>query len=520
MSATEDTLRGWPSPVAAPSQGAPSPPSPAAADGSDFPPSLEARYRLPTLLGRGMLTATYRATDLELRRVVALKLFPAALGTDEIYRERFLEKAHAAQELDHPNVGRVFDVGVADGRPYLVMELIDGQSLRTLLDLRGRLPLHTALGLATEIADALTYAHERGVFHADLRPENVLLDRQGRAKVVDFGLCHVAVATGIVSLDTIARRAAYLAPEQVRGDSIGPRTDVYALAAIIFEMLVGAPPLAGPNALATASRRLFAEPPRLRGERPDVPWGLEYVVRQALSPDEGDRPPSAQAFRQALLTPPRDSSLANSMTDTAWSFRSALRGAPQAERWLPAEATPATGRRRSVGWAGPSLAVILPLIGTLLVVVALTGVFDFLPPVLGPFQSVQTPELRNRGLPEAEIVARGAGLDVVKARPEPCDDRPRDFVVRQEPDPGTVLRRGAKIRVTACSGLRVPNLVGQREEQARVQLVRQGWTVGDVRTTVTTDKPPGTILAQEPAAGLIIPDRQALSLTIAQPPPP
>jgi len=485
----------------------------AAPDSAGFPPGLTARYRLPSLLGRGTLTATYRATDLELRRQVAVKLFPSHLAADETFRARFLEKGQVAARLTHPNIGQVFEAGVADGRPYLVMELIDGQSLRTLLDLRGRLPLHTALSLAVPIADALSHAHNQGVFHADLRPENVLLDRQGRPKVVDFGLCHVAVATCVVSLDTIARRAAYLAPEQVRGDSIGPRTDVYALAAMLYEMLVGTPPLAGPNALATASRRLFAEPPRLRAERPDVSWGLEYVIRQALAPDPADRPPTAEAFRTALLAPPRDSDLSAGLKQTEWAFRSALQG----ERVDPG-AIAVPGRRRAGGWSLPSLTVILPLLGTLVVVVALTGLFDFLPPLLLPLQSVRAPELRNRTLAEAELIGRDSGLEVVKAHPEPCDDNPRDWVMRQDPDPGALMRRGAKVRLTTCSGIRVPSLVGQREEDARVQLVQHGWTVRAVRTEPTASLPPGTILAQEPSAELILPDREPLTLTVAEAP--
>jgi serine/threonine-protein kinase len=162
----------------------------------------------------------------------------------------------------------------------------------------------------------------------------------------------------------------------------------------------------------------------------------------------------------------------------------------------------------------------LPLLGTLVVVIALTGLFDFLPPMLLPLQSVLAPELRNRTLAEAELIGRDSGVEVVKAHPEPCDTNPRDYVLRQDPEPGAVMRRGAKVRLTTCSGIRVPTLVGQREEQARVQLVQRGWTVRAVRTETTSSVPPGTITDQEPAADLIIPDREPLVLTVAEAPKP
>jgi serine/threonine-protein kinase len=462
----------------------------------ELPPStiLDGHYSLDVRLGSGALSTTYRATDLRAGRVVAVKVFSVSSGADPMFRERFLKKARAAAALVHPNVAAVYDAGVADGRPYLVMEYVDGQSLRTLLELRGRLTVRSAINLVAHIADAVSCAHGQGIFHADLRPENVLLARQGMPKVVDFGISDVAVATGVVAIDTIERRAAYLAPEQVRGDSIGPRTDVYALAVMLYELLAGAPPLSGSNALATASRRLFAEPPRLRAERPDVSWGLEYVIRQALAPDPADRYPSVQVFRAALLAPPTEDERVTA----------------------PPPRTPRA--RKRMGWLGPQLAVTLPLVATLVLVVTLTGLLDFLPPIFAPFQTVQVPDMRNRTLAEAEIVARGSGLEAVKARPEPCDQYSRDYVIRQEPDPGAMARRGAKVRLTACSGLRVPSLVGQTEEQARIALVQRGWSVSEVRTAVTPDAPAGTIVSQEPAAGLILPDKQSLVLTVAQAP--
>jgi serine/threonine-protein kinase len=419
-----------------------------------------------------------------------------------MFRSRFLEKAEAAAGLVHPHIAAVYDAGVDDGQAYLAMELLEGQSLRVLMTLRGRLPLHTAVNVAAELADALAYAHGQGIFHSDLRPENVLFDRQGEAKIIDFGICHIAVATGIVTLDSLARRAPYLAPEQIRGEAIGPRTDVYALAAMLFEMLIGAPPGTGRgDPLAAAAQRATQAPPPLRTERPDVSPSLEQVIRGGLAPDPSERYPSAEAFRRALIAPPR-------------------RGRAGAAGQVAGVPPPGPGHARGqrAGWLRQALTIGMPLLATILVVVTLAGLLDFLPPVLAPLQSVQTPNLRNRSFAEAEIVARGSGLEAVKARPEPCDQEGRDFVIRQDPDPGSIVRRGGRVRLTTCSGIRVPNVVGQREEQVRVQLVQSGWTVSEVRTRVSADAASGTVVAQDPAAGLILAERQPLVLTVAQAP--
>ncbi len=486
---------------------------------ADFPPTLALRYAPNAILGCGTMAVVYRATDLRLRTVVAVKLFPAGLAADPGTCMRFLELARTAQQLDHPNVGHILDAGVAGGRPYLILELIDGHSLRTLLALRGRLPLHTVRDLAVQIADALDYAHCRGVFHTDLRPENVLLDRTGRAKVVDFRIGHSTPATGGLARQIAAQDAPYRAPEQVAEHAIGPRTDLYALAAILHEMLVGEPPPAAPRSPFPSTRRLFAAPPRLRGERPDLSWGLEHLIRQALAPDPGDRPASARAFHDALLVPPRHSDLAADITHTAWAFRSALRGAcADAPPGLMVPTAAVTRPPRRARWPSPPLTLGLPIVGTLALLLALLGVFELLPPVPVPFQAVPAPEFPGRMLAEAELIARASGLDVVKTRPEPCDQHPRDYVLQQEPEPGTPLRPGSKVRLATCSGLRVPDLVGQRQEQVRVQLLQRGWTLADVRLTPSADVPPGTVLAQDPPPGLILPDRQPLILTLAQEP--
>jgi len=488
------------------------PPSPPEAE-PPLPYVLDGRYRLYALVGRGSLATTYRALDLQSSRVVAVKRFAAGFGSESEFQARFLARVAGLAELAHPSLVRVLAAGVADERLYLVTEAVQGNSLRRLMQRRGRLPIYLAVRLAAQIAEALEFLHSHDVVHGDLRPENVLLEEGGRIRLADFDGGLVAAAPGVVPIESLSRRAPYQAPEQVRGEPIDARTDVYALGALVFEMLVGEPPSAGPPAPPGARRR-FQAPPHLRGERPDVCWGLEHVIRLALAPEPRERPPSVAAFRRALLSPPREVDLAAGMAESTWAFRAASLGhGPPAGRIAQVPL-----RHRDWQWPGRALPFVAPLVGTLAVLFVLVNTFDLMPPLLAPLQVVRVPDLQNQTWGEATAAAQAAGLEVVKARPEPCDDNVRDFVIRQDPAAGAVSHRGAKVRLVTCSGLRVPSLLGESEEQARVALAQRDWPVADVRFAPRPDAPPGTIVAQQPEAGLILPDKQPLVLTVAQAP--
>jgi serine/threonine-protein kinase len=482
-----------------------------------LPRILGERFRLYTTLGHGSLAVTYRALDLREKRVVAVKLYAPGFGADAGFRDQFFKAARRASALTHPGLVRVLDAGEADDQLFLVTEVVEAPTLRDLLRRRTRLPIYLAVRIVSQLADALHYLHSQGIVHGDLRPENVFLDDSGRVRLAEVDLGHRAGAGDVVPIQTLARRAAYQAPEQVHGEPVDPRTDVYALGVLAFEMLVGAPPAGHGAPLVPAARRRFTAPPYLRGERPDVCWGLEFVIRQALAPEPRERQPNAAIFRAAVQSPPREADLAAGLAESTWAFRAARVGAPVADR--PARRVPQVGHRRGEWqWPWRALPIVAPLLGTLVVVGTLLQTFDLWPAVLAPLQVVLVPDVQNRSWAEAEELARVRGLEVVKARPEPCDDNGRDFVVRQDPAPGRVSHRGARLRLTACSGLRVPSVVGQREEQARVVLAGRDWPVADVRTVPATDAPAGTIVAQEPVGDLILPDKRPLILTISQPP--
>jgi ABC-type branched-subunit amino acid transport system substrate-binding protein/DNA-binding beta-propeller fold protein YncE len=245
--------------------------------------STFAGYRIEDLVGRGGMGVVYRATDLSLERPVALKLIAPELADDERFRSRFLREPRLAASLDHPNVIPIYEAGEHDGQLYLVMRFVEGSDLRTLLDAEGKLPPERALEILTQVAGALDSAHRRALVHRDVKPANVLLDRDGHVYLSDFG---ITKQLGGASTDTgrVAGTLDYLAPEQIRGDPVDARTDGYALGCVLYECLAGRPPFHRETEAETMWAHMQEEPPPLRGR-----GRLDAVLRKALSKDREDR---------------------------------------------------------------------------------------------------------------------------------------------------------------------------------------------------------------------------------------
>ncbi len=264
-------------------------------EGSSF-----AGHRIDGIAGRGGMAVVYRATDLALDREVALKVIAPALARDPAYRSRFGAECRLAAAIDHPNVVPVYHAGEEHGRLYLTMRFVEGSDLRTLLRRQGRLERDRALGLVEQVAGGLQAAHERGLVHRDVKPGNVLVaprENGEHAYLTDFGLTmdrsHAAelTATG-VAIGT----AAYIAPEQARGEPLDGRADVYALAGVLFRCLTGSLPYERTSEVDTLAAHLYDPPPRLRERAPELPAALEDVLLRALAKAPQDRPESAAAF--------------------------------------------------------------------------------------------------------------------------------------------------------------------------------------------------------------------------------
>jgi predicted Ser/Thr protein kinase len=257
---------------------------------------IAGRYELEELVGKGGMSSVYRARDRLLERTVALKLLHEHYSRDEDYVERFRREARAAAKLSHPNVVTVIDRGQADGRQFIVFEYIDGENLKQLVEREGRLPVRTALELGIEIGRALAYAHENGLVHRDVKPQNVLL-RNGDVKVTDFGIARsLDVKSGLTETGTVLGTSDYIAPEQASGRPVGVHSDVYSLGIVIWELLAGTPPYTGESFLAVAMRHVNDPVPSISSVRPDVSARLESALRRAMAKEPADRFGSMNEF--------------------------------------------------------------------------------------------------------------------------------------------------------------------------------------------------------------------------------
>ncbi len=244
----------------------------------------------------------WRGEDPLLARSVAVKTLDPRLAEDDDVRTRFRREAVAAAAVAHPNIVATYDTGEDDGVAYIVMELVEGATLRQAIDLHGALPQARAADIAAQVADALAAAHARGLVHRDVKPSNVLVQLDGRVKVTDFGIAKAAdqTADDLTRTGSVMGTARYLAPEQLEGAPVDERADVYSLGLVLFEMLTGHAPFGADTEIATAVARLTSEPPRVEELQPHLAPGLSHVVDRALARDPAQRWPNAAAMRDAL----------------------------------------------------------------------------------------------------------------------------------------------------------------------------------------------------------------------------
>jgi serine/threonine protein kinase len=324
------------------------------------------RYELEELVGSGGMSSVYRAHDRLLERHVAIKVLHEQFTADGDYVERFRREARAVAQLSHPNIVTVIDRGEHDDRQFIVFEYVDGENLKGLLQREGPLPEREAIGFSLQIARALGFAHEQGLVHRDVKPQNVLLNDGGQAKVTDFGIARsLDVSGNLTQSGTVMGTSDYIAPEQARGSRVDAQSDVYSLGTVLYELLTGDVPFKGDNFVAVAMQHINQPPPSVRERRPELSPCVDEVVQRAMAKEPRDRFGSMDELCSALTA-----CLAELDGNGASSGAETMVVAPRSRRRQTRPARPSAGR--------PSVWPLIMLLAGLAVLAGiLAAVFTF-----------------------------------------------------------------------------------------------------------------------------------------------
>jgi serine/threonine-protein kinase len=489
---------------------------------------FDGRYRISRKLGSGGMANVYLAQDEELGRRVAIKILDDRHARDEQFVERFRREAQHAAGLSHPNIVSIYDRGEAEGTYYIAMEYVEGRTLKELLVARGPSPLGIAIDYTRQILSALRFAHRNGIVHRDIKPHNVIVDGEGRVKVMDFGIARAGAASQMTEAGSIIGTAQYLSPEQARGAPVDQTSDLYSTGIVLYELLTGTVPFTGDTPVEIAMKHLsqVPEPPSLH--RPEVPRDLDYVALRALAKDTSDRYHSAEEMDSDLERIARGIGVS---AETAEAATTVLAGADLGDAATTIRPAPvaAAGRTYTPGRyyeydEPPRRRSVWPwLLGILLVALAVVGGFfawQEIQSQLSAAKPVTVPELV--GLQEENAVReiREAGLKELVER-VPNADVAVGQVFEQDPQPGTRTERENFVTIQVSTGPRkldVPNVVGQSRDEAVSTLTQAGLDPNVVE--VNSLDPVGTVLATAPKAGTEVIEGTTVRVNVSKGPKP
>jgi serine/threonine-protein kinase len=477
------------------------------------------RYRMSRKLGGGGMADVYLAEDQELGRRVAIKMLHGRYANDEQFVERFRREATHAAGLSHPNIVSIYDRGEADGTYYIVMEYVEGRTLKELIRSRGLCPIPVAIAYTRQILAALRYAHRHGVVHRDIKPHNVIVDSEGVVKVTDFGIAR-AGASQMTEEGAIIGTAQYLSPEQARGAPVDQTSDLYSTGIVLFELLTGEVPFTGDSPVEIAMKHLAETPPAPSVLRSDVPADLDLVVVRALAKEPADRYQSAAAMDADLETVARGGRVA---AETAEAATMVLSG----ERAI--DATAATQVVRRAQQAGPyeapsrSRSIWPWLLGAGALLGLLVAGWFLYEPIKDRIQGSETVAVPYVvGIQEALAVQdiEEAGL-VPQVRRVSNSDVEEGFVFGQNPTEGTRVDQETVVRIDVSSGkpeVEIPGVIGQSVEDAVAELTRAGLNAQVVE--VNSDRDVGTVTGQSPSAGTVVVEGTQVRVNVSKGPRP
>lgn len=492
------------------------------------------RYLMENKIGEGGMSIVYQARDTVLGRTVAVKVLRDQYAADEEFVERFRREALAAASLSHPNIVTVYDVGQMESTYYIVMEYVAGENLKSVIKHRAPLAPLEAARIAYQILEALAHAHEHDIIHRDIKPHNILVTPDGRVKVADFGIARAASSSTLTETGIVLGSVHYFSPEQARGDSIGPQSDIYSAGVILYEMLTANVPFHGDTPIAVALKQIRETPPPARELNPSIPAVLEYIRRRAMDKDLGRRYANAEEMAKDLLRFIRDEE----------ADRSAFADDDQSTHVLPVPVSVDGGlgdrrdledtvrlnevsaeddmARKKRGAAGKRArrrrAWTVFLVVTSIVAAAMLGLWWAFSGLMAVGE-VQTPKVVGLSTAEAQRVLKQRQLTMAVSSQVFSSEFDVDHVVSQNPEPGRRVKVNRTVSVVVSKGqelVEVPDLFGQTLREAGISLSQADLAMGQQGSEYSPDVVAGRIMAQNPPAGSRLAKKMSVDVTISK----
>ncbi|WP_432995892.1 Stk1 family PASTA domain-containing Ser/Thr kinase [Dactylosporangium sp. CA-233914] len=478
------------------------------------PRLLGGRYQVGELLGYGGMAEVHRGRDLRLGRDVAIKTLRTDLARDATFQLRFRREAQNAASLNHPAIVAVYDTGEERGPageelPYIVMEFVNGRTLKEVLAAEGRLMPRRALEITADICAALEFSHRHGIIHRDIKPGNVMLTQTGQVKVMDFGIARALAsgATTMTQTSAVIGTAQYLSPEQARGEPVDARSDVYATGCVLFELVCGHPPFVGDNPVSVAYQHVREDPRPPSSSNRDVTPDIDAVVLKALAKNPLNRYQSAGEMRADVMRAAAGRPVSAPPVMTEEEMASVMAAQTTAYRPPPASRQPARANQRQKRKSSTGVIVSLTILSLLAVAALSIGFY-----LANKDPLVRVPTITGRKSSEADAALRQLGL-TGDPRTGSTDGCQEGVVTVQDPKPGTQVKQGSQIDYEVCGApslVNVPALTRQSKDAASLQL-------GQLKLQVKVEERDGVeakdeVVATDPAAGT--PVRPGSTVTI------
>lgn len=530
------------------------------------------RYEIVETIGKGGMAIVYKAKCLMLNRYVALKVLRPEFREDKDFISRFKAEAQSAGSLSHPNIVSIYDVGQDGDLDYIVMEYVEGVTLKQYMEAKGIIPWREAVDYAAQICAGLEHAHRNGIIHKDIKPHNVIITREGTLKITDFGIAKVISSSTIKTGNATMGSVHYFSPEQARGGYTDNKTDIYSLGVVLYEMVTGKLPFQGDTAIAIAMQHIEKSPEPPRAINPDIPEALENVILRAMCKDQAHR---YDSVTQTLVD------LKKVYTGSSVDYSDMLYVEPEQKTQVEKKSKKADSNSKK----SDRLAVFAGIGAGLLIVALVVFLYNFITGI-DKSEKIVLPDFYGKTIEQAKkmvvnsrlsfeiegeqestdvkagailsqnpgagksvkedavikvIVSKGEGdfpmpdlvnkedveaKDILNSKnmnfsvvPEPSETIPENYVVRQTPSAGTYVDKATTVTIYVSTGketttVEVPNLLGYSEEEAKLALLEAGLTYGNI-VREESSKKKGTVISQSIRPGYEIKEKSSIDLKIS-----